>query len=66
MSGDCKQQPVIFYSSEMTEAKIFLLQHHGIHLRVEDNKYYYNSVLDNDDLQRVSRGKQSKQNQIKV
>ena len=50
MSGDCKQQPVIFYSSEMTEAKIFLLQHHGIHLRVEDNKYYYNSVLDNEDL----------------
>jgi len=66
MSGDCKQQPVIFYSSEMTEAKIFLLQHHGIDLRVEDNKYYYNSVLDNEDLQRVSRGKQFKQNQIKV
>ena len=66
MSGDCKQQPVIFYSSEMTEAKIFLLQHHGIYLRVEDNKYYYNSVLDNEDLQRVSRGKQFKQNQIKI
>ena len=25
MSGDCKEQPVIFYSQEMTESKIFLL-----------------------------------------
>ncbi len=54
MSGDCKNQPVIFYSTEMTEAKIFLLRHHGIKLRVRDNKYYYNRVLDNEDLQRVS------------
>ena len=30
MSGDCKNQPVIFYSEEMTEAKISLLLHHGI------------------------------------
>ena len=54
MSGDCKNQPVIFYSTEMTEAKIFLLRHHGIKLRMTDNKYYYNRVLDNEDLQRVS------------
>ena len=64
MSGDCKDQPVIFYSEEMTEAKIFLLRHHGIKLRVRDNKYYYNSVTNNEDLQRISRRKQSKQNQI--
>ena len=30
MSGDCKNQPVIFYSEEMTESKIFLLRHHGV------------------------------------
>ena len=66
MSGDCTKQPLIFYSEEMTDTKISLLELHGIHLRVEDNKYYYNSVLDNEDLQRVSRRKQSKQNQIKV
>ena len=64
MSGDCKDQPVIFYSEEMTEAKIFLLRHHGIKLRVRDNKYYYNSVTNNEDLQRISRRKQSKQNQV--
>jgi hypothetical protein len=64
MSGDCKNQPVIFYSEEMTEAKIFLLRHHGIKLRVRDNKYYYNSVTNNEDIQRISRRKQSKQNQV--
>ena len=66
MSGDCKQQPVIFYSKEVTDTKIALLSHYGIQLRIKENKYYYNSVLDNEDLQRVSRRKQSKQNQIKV
>ena len=40
MSGDCKNQPVIFYSEEMTEAKIFLLQHHGIKFK----KYEYYKV----------------------
>ena len=64
MSGDCKNQPVIFYSEEMTEAKIFLLRHHGFKLRVRDNKYYYNSVTNNEDIQRISRRKQSKQNQV--
>ena len=64
MSGDCKNQPLIFYSTEMTEAKIALLSRYGIQLKIKENKYYYNSVLDNEDLQRVSRRKQSKQNQI--
>ena len=64
MSGDCKNQPVIFYSQEMTEAKIYLLRHHGIKLRVRDNKYYYNSVTHNEDIQRISRRKQFKQNQV--
>ena len=53
MSGDCKEQPVIFYSEKMTDAKIFLLQYHGIKLRIRDNKYYYNSVTDNEDIQRI-------------
>ena len=30
MSGDCKEQPVIFYTEEMTDTKIYLLQQHGI------------------------------------
>ena len=47
MSGDCKEQPVIFYSKEMTETNIHLLQHHGIKFK---NKYSYNSVTDNEDL----------------
>jgi len=64
MSGDCKNQPVIFYSEEMTEAKIYLLRHHGIKLRVRDNKYYYNSVTNNEDIPRISRRKQSKQNKV--
>ena len=38
MSGDCKNQPVIFYSEEMTEAKISLLLHHGVEFR---NRNYY-------------------------
>ncbi len=38
MSGDCKNQPVIFYSEEMTEAKIMLLLHHGVEFR---NRNYY-------------------------
>ena len=54
MSGDCKEQPVIFYSEKMTDTKIFLLQYHGIKLRIRDNKYYYNSVTNNEDIQRIS------------
>ena len=50
MSGDCKQQPVIFYSEEVTDTKIALLSHYGIQLRIKENKYYYNSVTDNEDL----------------
>jgi len=30
MSGDCKNQPVIFYSEEMTESKISLLLQNGV------------------------------------
>tara|TARA_R100000353_G_C6367565_1_gene158038 strand:- start:277 stop:414 length:138 start_codon:yes stop_codon:yes gene_type:complete len=30
MSGDCREQPVIFYSEEMTEAKIILLSMQGV------------------------------------
>ena len=67
MSGDPSlKEPLIFYSEEMTDTKISLLEMHGIELRIQKNKYYYNSVLDNEDLQRVSRRKQSKQNQIQV
>ena len=38
MSGDCKNQPVIFYSEEMTESKIMLLLHHGVQFK---NREYY-------------------------
>ena len=64
MSGDCTKQPLIFYSEEMTDTKISLLELHGIELRIKKNKYYYNSVTDNEDIQRISRRKQSKQNQV--
>ena len=47
MSGDCKNQPVIFYSEEMTEAKIFLLRHHGVVFK--NREYYYNNDKDYDD-----------------
>ena len=30
MSGDCTKQPVIFYSEEMTLAKIILLSKKGV------------------------------------
>ncbi len=50
MSGDCRNQPVIFYSEEMTVSKMILLSHYGIQLKIKENKYYYNSVLDNEDL----------------
>ena len=33
MSGDCKNQPVIFYSEKMTEEKIMLLLHHGVQFK---------------------------------
>jgi len=38
MSGDCRNQPVIFYSEEMTESKITLLKHQGI--KFKTHKYY--------------------------
>jgi len=38
MSGDCKEQPVIFYSEKMTETKMSLLEHHGIIFK--STKYY--------------------------
>ena len=47
MSGDCTKQPLIFYSEEMTDVKIMLLELHGIKI---NNKYYYNSDHDNEDL----------------
>ena len=54
MSGDCKNQPVIFYSEDMTDTKISLLELHGITLRIKKNKYSYNSAIDNEELQGIS------------
>ena len=54
MSGDCTKQPLIFYSEEMTDTKISLLELHGIELRIKTNKYSYISDHDNEDLQRIS------------
>ena len=51
MSGDPSlKEPLIFYSEEMTDTKISLLEHHGIQLRIRKNKYSYNSVADNEDF----------------
>ena len=30
MSGDCREQPVIFYSEEMTVSKMILLSQKGV------------------------------------
>ena len=38
MSGDCRNQPVIFYSKEMTLAKMILLSEKGIRFEVEELK----------------------------
>ena len=37
MSGDCKNQPVIFYSEEMTESKISLLFQHGVEFKSREH-----------------------------
>ena len=51
MSGDPSlKEPLIFYSDEMTDTKISLLELHGIQLRIKRNKYYYNSVNDDEDF----------------
>ena len=54
MSGDCTKQPLIFYSEEMTDTKISLLELHGIELRIKKNKYSYNSGIDNEEFQGIS------------
>ena len=54
MSGDCTKQPLIFYSEEMTDTKISLLELHGITLRIKKNKYSYNSAIDNEEFQGIS------------
>ncbi len=38
MSGDCKNQPIIFYSTEMTVAKMILLSEKGVKFEVEEFK----------------------------
>ena len=37
MSGDCREQPVIFYSEEMTKSKMILLLQNGVRFK----KYEY-------------------------
>ena len=38
MSGDCKNQPIIFYSKEMTITKMILLSDKGVKVQVEELK----------------------------
>ena len=38
MSGDCRNQPVIFYSKEMTLAKMILLSENGVKFEIEELK----------------------------
>tara|TARA_S200000501_G_C20724814_1_gene700104 strand:- start:862 stop:1002 length:141 start_codon:yes stop_codon:yes gene_type:complete len=38
MSGDCKNQPIIFYSKEMTITKIILLSDKGVKFQVDEFK----------------------------
>ena len=51
MSGDPSiKEPLIFYSEEMTDTKISLIEINGIKLRIRTNKYSYNSVMNNEDI----------------
>ena len=51
MSGDPSiKEPLIFYSEEMTDTKISLLELHGIQLRIKRNKYSYTSFNDDEDF----------------
>ena len=36
MSGDCKNQPVIFYTKEMTISKMILLSEKGVKFELEE------------------------------
>ena len=36
MSGDCKNQPIIFYSKEMTVSKMILLSEKGVKFKIEE------------------------------
>ena len=38
MSGDCRNQPVIFYSKEMTLAKMILLSEKGVKFEIQELK----------------------------
>ena len=38
MSGDCKNQPIIFYSKEMTLSKMILLSEKGVKFEIEELK----------------------------
>ena len=38
MSGDCKNQPIVFYSTEMTVSKMILLSQKGVKFEVEEYK----------------------------
>jgi len=38
MSGDCRNQPVIFYSKEMTPSKMILLSEKGVKFEIEELK----------------------------
>ena len=46
MSGDCTKQPVIFYSEEMTLAKIILLSKKGVTFK---NYEYLLDILEEDE-----------------
>ena len=38
MSGDCKNQPIVFYSTEMTISKMILLSQKGVKFEIEEFK----------------------------
>ena len=44
MSGDCRNQPVIFYSKEMTLSKMILLSEKGVKFEIEELKKEFTRV----------------------
>ena len=51
MSGDCREQPVIFYSEEMTVSKMILLSKKGVTFK------NYEHLLDEFDLDIIEEDK---------
>ena len=49
MSGDCRQQPTIFYSNEMTVTKMILLSQKGVTFK--NHEYLLDFIEEEEDVE---------------